>query len=110
MSFGSNLFGELTPPSSAHRSPSPSSALFIGKESTKRLAPESVEIIETSILDPMMSNPALQEFSGLCGSVKRLMQAGKFGSLRDVEKDLWFRGRVSLLSFHNYFSSLGALF
>lgn len=102
MSFNGNLFGEvgeLTPPSSAHRSPSPSSALFIGKESTKKLAPESIEIIETAILDSMTTNPDLQEFSGLCESVRGKMQAGKFGSLRDVEKDLWFGCWVSLLSF-----------
>lgn len=100
MFFNDNLFGELgelTPPSSAHRSPSPSSVLFIGGESTKKLALESVEIIETVILDSMMSNPALQEFSELCELVRRKMHAGEFGSLRDVEKDLWFRGCVSLL-------------
>lgn len=96
-------FGELTPPSSAHRSPSPSSVLFIGKEPTKQLAPESIEIIETTVLDSMLSNPALHEFSGLCKSVKQQMHAGRFGSLRDVEKDLWFRGRVSL---HACLSSL----
>lgn len=102
MSFNGNIFGEpgeLTPPSSAHRSPSPSLARFIGKESTKQLAPESIEIIETAILDSMISNPALQEFSGLCESTREKMKAGEFGSLRDVEKDLWFRGCVSLLSF-----------
>lgn len=107
MSFGSTVFGEvgeLTPPSSAHRSPSPLSALF--KEPTKKLAPESVEIIETTILDSIVSNPALPEFSTLCELVRRQMHAGKFRSLRDVEKDLWFRGQVSLRSFLSFSLSL----
>lgn len=62
----------------------------------KQLAPESIEIIETTVLNSMLGNPALHEFSRLCKSVRQQMHAGKFGSLRDVEKDLWFRGRVSL--------------
>lgn len=101
MPFGSTAFGEageLTPPSSAHWSPSPLSAFFIDKEPTKKLASESVEIIETTILDSIMSNPALSEFFTQCGLVRQQMHAGKFRSLRDVEKHLWFRGQVSLCS------------
>lgn len=96
------IIGELTPPNSAHLSPSPSSASFLSKgsptllQAKKRLAPGSIDTIVSSILDPIMKNPELQDFRGLCNDAKEKMLGGDIGSLKDLESMfLTTRGRVS---------------
>lgn len=97
--------GELTPPNSAHLSPSPSATIFFSKEletpqQVKGLSRESIAKIETLILNPMMGNPDLEEFWDLCKYAKKEMRDGKIGSLKDVESMfLTTRGRVSCFGF-----------
>lgn len=76
---------ELTPPNSAHLTPSS----FLPRESS-----QFQQKIQAYILNPMSQDLSLREFWSLCRLANGEMQQGKINCLRDLEKFFLYKGNV----------------